>query len=193
MNFVHILNNGHGSGTPGKRSPVWADGTQLFEYEFNRDIVRRIMEWSKRNDQIHCINLVPEIKDVPRKERIARVKKIHSIHPNCVLYDIHANAGGGLGWEIYTSVGHTPSDNMATIIYEIFREEFTEHRFRTDWKDGDPDKEKNFDMLYLTPCPAVLIENFFMDNYVESHQLMEGAFRQRIANTLIKAIIKIEG
>ena len=37
-----LLDNGHGQETPGKRSPVWADGSQLFEYEFNRDIVRRI-------------------------------------------------------------------------------------------------------------------------------------------------------
>ncbi len=37
-----LLDNGHGIDTPGKRSPVFADGTQLFEYEFNRDIVSKI-------------------------------------------------------------------------------------------------------------------------------------------------------
>ena len=37
-----ILENGHGSQTPGKRSPIWGDGSQLLEWEFNRDIVRRI-------------------------------------------------------------------------------------------------------------------------------------------------------
>ena len=37
-----ILDAGHGVDTPGKRSPVWKDGTQLFEWEFNRSIVNRV-------------------------------------------------------------------------------------------------------------------------------------------------------
>ena len=37
-----ILDNGHGIDTPGKRSPIWADGSQLFEYEFNRAITSRV-------------------------------------------------------------------------------------------------------------------------------------------------------
>ena len=40
--MVVILDNGHGSETSGKRSPKWADGKQIFEYEFNRDVVKRI-------------------------------------------------------------------------------------------------------------------------------------------------------
>ena len=40
--FIPILDNGHGIDTAGKRSPVWDDGTQLFEWEFNRDIVKRV-------------------------------------------------------------------------------------------------------------------------------------------------------
>ena len=31
-----LLDNGHGYDTPGKRSPIWPDGSQLFEWEFNR-------------------------------------------------------------------------------------------------------------------------------------------------------------
>ena len=32
-NRVMLLDNGHASTTPGKRSPVWEDGYQFFEYE----------------------------------------------------------------------------------------------------------------------------------------------------------------
>jgi hypothetical protein len=48
-NYLWILDNGHGGmidgvyQTPGKRSPVWPDGTQLFEGEFNRAIVKRLL------------------------------------------------------------------------------------------------------------------------------------------------------
>ena len=40
MKPIVILDNGHGEETAGKRSPVWGDGSQLFEWEFNRDIGR---------------------------------------------------------------------------------------------------------------------------------------------------------
>jgi len=42
MNPTVILGAGHGIETKGKRSPIWTDGTQLMEYEFNRDVILRI-------------------------------------------------------------------------------------------------------------------------------------------------------
>jgi N-acetylmuramoyl-L-alanine amidase len=47
--YLWLFDNGHASivdGNPqteGKRSPKWPDGTQLFEGEFNRAIVQRLM------------------------------------------------------------------------------------------------------------------------------------------------------
>ena len=49
--FIWLLDSGHGGldpdtgkyVTPGKRSPVWNDGSQYFEGVGNRDIVRRIL------------------------------------------------------------------------------------------------------------------------------------------------------
>ena len=51
-NFIWLLDSGHGGldpdtgeyVTPGKRSPVWDDGTQYFEGVGNRDIVKRILD-----------------------------------------------------------------------------------------------------------------------------------------------------
>ena len=40
--IVVILDAGHGKETPGKRSPILEDGSQLLEWEFNRDICNRI-------------------------------------------------------------------------------------------------------------------------------------------------------
>ena len=37
-------------------------------------------------------------------------------------------------------------------------------KIRRDYSDGDPDWEENFYILSKTQCPAVLTENFFMDN-----------------------------
>ena len=70
-----ILDNGHGNTTPGKRSPVWKDGTQLFEWEFTRDVVRRI---SRKLDVLSIDNtiIVPEIDDVSLSERVERTNVI---------------------------------------------------------------------------------------------------------------------
>ena len=40
--YLWLLDNGHGETTPGKRSPIFDDGRQLFEYEFNRAVVARM-------------------------------------------------------------------------------------------------------------------------------------------------------
>ena len=40
--ILFILDPGHGINTPGKRSPVWGDGRQLFEHEFNKDVVNSL-------------------------------------------------------------------------------------------------------------------------------------------------------
>ena len=93
-----ILDNGHGKETPGKRSPKWKSGGQLFEYEFNRDVVLRIH--AKLMDVgINSIVLVPEIEDISLKDRCNRIKEICSVDKDCILLSIHANAGGGTGWE----------------------------------------------------------------------------------------------
>ena len=66
-----LIDNGHGSGTPGKRSP---DG--LFrEYSYTREIARRVV--SELSDCGYDARLlVPEIEDIPLTERCRRVNAI---------------------------------------------------------------------------------------------------------------------
>ena len=70
--YVWILDNGHGGiidgayQTSGKRSPKWEDGTQLFEGEFNRAVVKRIIKMCEK-DGIECINLVMNLIDIMLK------------------------------------------------------------------------------------------------------------------------------
>ncbi len=69
MKPIVLLDNGHGKETAGKRSPVWGDGSQLFEWEFNRDIVRRIAE-KLEADVIPYRVLVPEETAIQCNKRI---------------------------------------------------------------------------------------------------------------------------
>ncbi|MEC8307021.1 MAG: hypothetical protein VXZ72_04150, partial [Chlamydiota bacterium] len=67
--YLWLLDNGHGETTPGKRSPIFDDGRQLFEYEFNRAVVARI---KKRLDVLGVayVDLVPTDDDVSLGDRV---------------------------------------------------------------------------------------------------------------------------
>lgn len=193
MKPIVLLDNGHGKETAGKRSPVWSDGSQLFEWEFNRDIVRRIAE-KLEADGIPYQVLVPEENDIALSERVKRANEIAKEFDGKVyVVSVHANAGGGTGWEIYTSPGQTPSDAIATVFFEEAGTEFMPDGWRTrsDYSDGDPDKEANFYILTKTTCPAILTENFFMDTEKDCRFIMSEDGRERIANMHVAAIKRV--
>ena len=149
---VIILDGGHGVDCAGKRSPIWGDGSQLLEWEFNRDIVRRIAAMLKA-EGIKFEILVPEDNDVSLPERCRRANVIHAdCGNNAVLFSVHGNAGGGTGWECYTSVGQTKADAIATVLCNEAEKEFAPDgwKMRFDHTDGDPDKENQFYILKHT-------------------------------------------
>jgi len=188
---VVILDNGHGKNTPGKRSPIWSDKTQLFEYEFNRDICSRIAKLCEK-EGIISIFLVPELFDIPLSERCHRANEINKKFRNeCFLISVHANAGGGSGWECFTTIGKTKSDELASLFCDAAIEIFPNEKMRFDYTDKDPDKEEQFYILKNTDCPAILTENFFMDNEKDCRLIMSEEGRQKVAELHFKAIQKI--
>ncbi len=190
MKPIIILDNGHGVETPGKRSPMYG-GKQLMEYEFNRDVVQRIATQLLPLGIVHKI-LVPELSDISLQERCRRANAIHDGHPGgAILISVHANAGGGTGWECFTSVGRTKADAYANILCEAAKAAFPEFRMRFDTTDGDLDKESQFYILAHTKCPAVLTENFFMDTEKDLVFIMSESGRQRVADMHVTAIKKM--
>lgn len=166
-NYHWLLDAGHGGlvngqyVTPGKRSPVWPDGRQLFEGVSNRIIVRRIAQLCQ-NAGIRCTILVPEEVDISLGERVRRTNVIAS-KERCIFISVHSNAGGGTGWEIWTTPGQNNSDKIATIFFNSAKKFLPTFRMRADMTDGDPDQESNFYVIKGAKCPAVLTENLFMD------------------------------
>lgn len=186
MDKIILFDNGHGQETPGKRSPLWKDGRQLFEWEFNRDMVRRII-LKCYHDRIRAVKLVPETFDVSLEERCKRANLWYDrCNGNCVVVSIHANAGGGTGFEVYTSPGQTQADPIATKLIEQLQKDFPEIKMRKDMADGDPDKEAGFYILKHTKAPAILAENLFMDNEADCLLLMAEDFREKLADSYVK-------
>lgn len=187
-----ILDNGHGKETPGKCSPKWKDGTQLFEWEFARDVVRHI-EGKLRALGFDVRVIVPEMTDVTLGERVRRTNAIckEKGAGNCLFVSIHANGGGGTGWEAFTTPGKTKSDDFATVLYEEAEKMWgKEWRIRKDGTDGDPDKEANFYVIKGANCPAVLVENFFMDTERDCRYIMSQEGRDACAEVVKNAIVR---
>lgn len=188
-----LLDNGHGGlingvyQTSGKQKNWGKDGI-IYEGEFNRAIVNGIIEELTKL-RIAYVNIAPEIRDVTLETRVRRANK-YPVRSSFYL-SVHCNAGGGNGTEIFTSPGNTKSDRIATIFGHSFKKEFPKERLRTDYSDGDLDKEARFYVLRKTKMPAILTENFFMDNYQHFKSILntrEG--RERIVNYHVKAILK---
>ena len=189
-----LIDNGHGHDTPGKRSP---DG-KFREYAYNREIAKHIV--ADLIDRGHDAELiVPEDNDISLEERVRRVNKIClASDPSCViLVSVHVNAAGdgskwtnATGWSAYTCKGQTASDKLAECLYEAATKNFPDRRIRTDYSDTDPDWEENFYILRHSLCPAVLTENFFMDNKSDLEYLQSKAGKQAVVDTHIEGIIE---
>ncbi len=193
--MIVLLDNGHGGlingeyQTKGKRKD-WGNGQIVYEGEFNRAIVNGIIE-QLTDLKIPYINIAPEYWDVRLETRVGRANKMFG--HKCFYLSVHSNAGGGKGSEIFTSPGDTKSDKIATIFGEEYKNEFPNQKLRTDFSDGDLDKERRFYVLTKTKVPAILTESFFMDNFEEFKTFLttrEG--RQRIINYHVKAILRVQ-
>ncbi len=177
-----LLDNGHGNDTPGKRSPIWPDGSQLLEWQFNRDIVTRTATMLRKTG-VTVERLVPESQDIALSERCRRANAF-ARRGDCLLISVHANAGGGSGGEIFTYPGARQSGVYAGVFGDTWVEHFPELRFRGC-------KEADFAILRDTLCPALLTECLFMDNPDDCKILLSEQGRERIARWHAASIEKI--
>lgn len=196
--ITHILlDNGHGSDTPGKESPVWSDGRQVLEWEYARRLVSAISS-KLTNAGIPVRIITPETTDTPLYIRVNRVNQIaRSIGPeSCLLISVHLNAARetntGSGWEIHTSPGTTASDIYADIFWDAANKEIGPlARMRGDYSDGDRDWDSNFYILKKTICPAVLTENLFMNSEQDCRVLLSEDGFNKIVHLHVNAIFNI--
>ena len=56
--------------------------------------------------------------------------------------------------------------------------------------DGDRDWEEDFYILCKSWCPAVLTENFFMDNHSDLEYLQSRAGKQAVVDTHVEGIVE---
>jgi N-acetylmuramoyl-L-alanine amidase len=191
--YTYLLDNGHGGMVDGQYTTapkkMFDHGDFVFyEGVFNRKVVKRIAEMLEEEGIKHKI-IVPQEEDISLKERVRRANELHLNKEEPVIYiSVHANAGGGVGMEIYTSPGQTKSDKVAECFFEAWDEIIPQQRQRVSTGDGDRDKEARFYVLTQTNCPAILTECGFMDNRKEALWMMSDEGIETLAKAHVEGI-----
>jgi N-acetylmuramoyl-L-alanine amidase len=199
--FLWCIDNGHGRLQDGKRSPFFEDGVTRFEeWEFNRDIVKRIVAKIEEIG-VQFFIVVPE-DDIGSAtvERSNRANNRESpLGLPKIFLSVHSNANALSGWDPGEVSGmetwHFPNSQKGMPIASVFQEELMK-RF-PDWNDRGirshlPGSHKIFTVLQLPQMPSVLTENGYYTHKEQVKELMKEEVRQRIANAHIAAILRIE-
>lgn len=208
-----LLDNGHGLETAGKCSPLWPNGQKLIEAEFSRDIVIRLFGSTSINKRVQLINVVPETNDIElstRSSRIAAYCKEYGVK-NCFTISIHANGGGGTGWEVlarnsdmdkrypkraaeFSSESYVKttklSQEMAELAGQVAKSDLEDFKIRQEYANKLY-KEQNVHILREIPCPGILTENLFMDTWKDCEFILSEDGRQQIANLHVDIINRI--
>ena len=197
--MIHIiLGTAHLKSTPGKCSP----DKSLYEYKYSRELVQSIYSILKNMNYDVYID-IPEndLKITTSQELYKRVKFVNNLcnkfgKENCIYISIHVNGAGngsqwmqGTGWECWTSLGKTKSDELAEYLYKSAKINLGNKKIRTDMSDGDSDKESNLYVLKNTNCTAVLTENFFQDNKDDVRFLLSDEGFHKIVRLHVEGIL----
>ncbi len=192
MGMKILIDNGHGSDTPGKRSP---DG-RLREYAWCRETAQRVSrELSLRG--IDAILIVPERNDVALRERVRRANawcgRLGA--GNVLLVSIHVNAAGNgarwadaRGWQAHVSP-NASADSKRLALCLIGAAEEAGLKVRK-YSHQVPYWPQNLAVCRDTLCPAVLTENLFMDNPEDTAFLLSEEGREAITRVHVRGIVE---
>jgi N-acetylmuramoyl-L-alanine amidase len=195
-NYTWCLDNGHGGmiagvyQTKGKRSPEVPPG--VYEGEFNRDIVKRVMGLCQRAG-IDAVDIVPEQSCVTLAERVRRANAVHRKKNNVLFISVHANAFGNTwnpaqGVSVFCQPGTTARLKESRRLAGMLQERLVA---RTGCVDRGV-REGNLFVLRKTVMPAILSENGFMTNPEEARRLASDEFRDLAASAHFDFIQAVE-
>lgn len=198
LNAIPVIFPGHGGMIGGEyvtapaKMHEFEDGVTIYEGEVNRSICKYTTLFLK-DEGMPSIYIDTEL-DTSLNNKTLIAERYESQFGNCFLLDVHCNAGGGTGSEIYTSPGQTGSDPIATSIIDYVADSIgTDWSIRKGLRDGDPDKEEEFYVLMNTYLRSVLLECGFMDTREDAEFLLSKQGQKMIAKGIANGILKYNG
>lgn len=195
-----ILDLGHGGllngvyTTGNKKMHVFPNGEVAYEGVINRQFGTIIGQMLEER----CVNVEYTVHpedptDLSLRDRVKFTKRFKK--NDAIFISIHCNAFNTrvYGTEIFTTVGQTKSDILASCIITSVNKACPELKMRFDWADGDADKESQFFVLRKTHLFAVLLECLFFDNWEDFQRTKDEDFVNRFCKSVVDGIIKFIG
>jgi N-acetylmuramoyl-L-alanine amidase len=202
-----ILDDGHGIDTPGKRSPIFQEDTEIngilfkegecfVENKFNLAVVKILKRELENVYEVR--ESAPSILDVPLKQRMVNEAKYYEefkkMGLTSLFISIHANAhqpinaktgvsdltwNNAQGIETFHYTGSRLGKELATFI----------QRATSDLGPRDRGvKSSNYYVLRKSKSIAVLYEGGFMTNKQELGLLADPKFQEKTAQAIIQGI-----
>jgi len=183
--MIWILDNGHGGIIDGiyqtkskhKKSPVLPDGSILYEGDWNRKVVNKIIKLNAGS--LDIINLVPEQEDVDLDERAHCANS----YDNAFVISIHMNGTD----EFFTD----EKRGITTFYYRHNEGRKYSWIFQDHISDVIPNRgifEKGFRLLTRTKHPSLLLECGFMNNIQDVTYLKTDKGIHAIAGSILTAM-----
>lgn len=187
-NYLIALDDGHGMGTAGKRTPIIPElGRAVHENEFNKAVVK-IMDEMLRYIGFKTLLVAPTDLDTSLLARtnLANSKKASiyvSIHYDAMSGKWSTAEGNSIF--IYPGNKNKASGKLADCIAGFLKQGTSQK-----WRGI---KESDFHVLRATNMPAILSENGFMDNLREAKLMIDPNFQKEVATEHVQGICKYFG
>lgn len=173
---------------------VFHDGSTFYEGVSNRVFGKLLAEDLTRRGYSYLFVNHPW-RDNSLKSRVDIANAYHRTVNEGIYVSLHSNAvnrqDGATGISVWTSVGQTASDPIATSVHKELGKLMmgTMKMMSQVSQDKDPDYESQFYVLVNTIMPAILLENGFFDNFNDSTLLMNKSYQDKFIKGLVDGLI----
>lgn len=176
--YLVALCDGHGMGTPGKRTPYIPElKRQIRENEFNRKVVSYLSDILLAHG-FRVLLVAPTDADTPLTTRTNEANRYKadiyvSVHYNAMSYTFNYSSASGISIHVYPGNLNMKSGKLARAVGKYLRQ-----GTKQKWRGI---KEDNFHVLRETKMPAILTENGFMDDPTEARLMIKDSFQKEVA------------
>lgn len=183
-----IITIGHGKADNGgyDSGAISKDG-KYHEYRIAKEIGKYAQQYYNSHYSEHC-DLMNYDGNITLQGRINRLQD----HTYDFICEMHLNAGGGTGTEVYYSNGSSKGKKYAKAISEAISKEFgfTNRGAKTM---TNPDGSDYLGIIRATVPEAVLVENAFIDNNSDLAKVKTAEGQKKCGIAIAKAIASVRG
>ena len=204
MYYLLLLDDGHGSNTPGKRTPIFPPGHPragefMPENEFNHAVKKKIVSklaHKDAEDMFEVFVVAPGDLDWSINDRVNRSNRrfaelrtqYGSDNVKAAFVSIHANAFRGYWSTEWGGVEtlHFPGSREGIKLAQFIQDELKKEE---GLRDRGLKPRGDLGVLRGTRMPACLVEAAFMDNPNEADLLICDDYRARTADRIITGVM----